>query len=140
MSQFISVLLFNPTLINWPDFFGWIFLTGLIGLAFWAYRTSIDARNIRWEKRNWLSFAGLVVLTILGNLFLGVHIKGSAFMSWPGVPFETPGPALMFFSALPWLLAGGTLGPIPAFALGLLAGILRAPLIRIPYTPRCNMV
>ena len=48
-------------------------------------------------------------------------------MSWPGVPFEVPGPALMFFSALPWLLAGGTLGPIPAFALGLLAGILRAP-------------
>jgi len=48
-------------------------------------------------------------------------------MSWPGVPFEAPGAAMMVFSALPWVLAGGILGPLPAFILAALAGLVRAP-------------
>ena len=126
MSRFIAALFLTLPFINWPDIFGWIFLAGLLGVAAWLYQKSTETRLV-WQNKNWLSLAGLLVLTFLSNTFIGVYIKGSSFMSWPGVPVESPGAALMFFSALPWLLAGGIFGPLPALALGLIAGMFRAP-------------
>ena len=35
--------------------------------------------------------------------------------------------AMMIFGALGWMIAGGTLGPLPAFVLAAIAGLLRAP-------------
>lgn len=126
MFRFINALFLSLPFINWPDFFGWIFLAGLAGLVVWLYIKSIEIR-IPWQKNHWLIITGLLILTILTNTFIGIYIKGASFISWPGVPVESPGAALMFFSALPWLLAGGILGPIPAFILGAIAGIVRAP-------------
>lgn len=126
MSRFISALFFNLPFINWPDLLGWLFWAALLGLALWLYLKKPENNNV-WEKRDWLIFAGLFILTLVGNTFLGVYIKGGSFTSWPGVPLESPGAALMFFGALPWLLASGILGPAAGFVLALLAGIMRAP-------------
>ncbi len=126
MIRFITTLSLNLPFVNWPNFIGWVFWVGLAGLAVWLYITGAETRPV-WEKRNWLLFAVLLFLTVLSNAFIGVYIKGNSYMSWPNVPFESPGAALMFFSALPWVFAGGILGPIPAFSLGLIAGIVRAP-------------
>ena len=43
----------------------------------------------------------------------------------PNVPADAPGSALMIFSAIPWLLGGGLLGPLGAALLGAFAGLLR---------------
>ena len=42
----------------------------------------------------------------------------------PGVPYDSGAPILMFFAALPWVLAAGLLGPFPAVLVGLLSGLL----------------
>jgi signal transduction histidine kinase len=126
MFQFISALFFNLPFINWPDLFGWLFGLALLGFAFWLYLQS-DKKNQLSEKKDWLLFGGLFLLTWITNLFLGVYLKSGSFMSWPGVPLESPGAALMLFSALPWIVAAGVLGPAPAFFLGFLAGAVRAP-------------
>lgn len=126
MFQFISTLFFNLPFINWPDSLGWLFWVALLGLAFWLYFQRPE-KNKALEKRHWLLFGGLFLLVIFANLFIGIYLKSSTFMSWPGVPLESPGAALMFFSSLPWIIAGGILGPLPAFLLGFLGGVVRAP-------------
>jgi len=126
MPRFISALFYNSPFVNLPKIFGWFFFLALIGSAIWIYLKSKEYR-ILWEKRHWWQFAGLFLLTILGNLFLGIYVKTDAMMSWPGIPISSTGSALMVFGALGWMLAGGILGPLPAFILGMLAGVLRAP-------------
>ncbi len=126
MPKFISALFLALPFFNFPDLLGWIFFAGLFGLGIWLYFKSRETR-IKWDRRAWLIFIALLIFTPISNLFIGVYIKGNSLMSWPGVPFDPPGTALMLFSALPWILAGGLLGPLPAFILGMVAGILRAP-------------
>lgn len=125
-SRFISALFLDLPFISWPDLLGWVFFVALLGLAIWLYLKS-PIKNIPWERQNIAIFIGLFILTFITNSFLGLYIKGSEFMSWPGVPLESPGAALMFFSALPWLLASGILGPLAGFVLALTAGLLRTP-------------
>jgi hypothetical protein len=48
-----------------------------------------------------------------------------AALSLPGIPAELSGPALMLFSALPWMLAGGFLGPVAAAIIAFVVGVLR---------------
>ncbi len=126
MFQFISALFFNLPFINWPDLFGWLFGLALLGLSFWLY-VRREEKNEHLERKDWILFGGLFLLVWITNLFLGVYLKSESFMSWPGVPLASPGAALMFFSALPWVVAGGVLGPLPAFFLGFMAGVIRAP-------------
>ena len=123
MPRFISNLSF--TLPFWPSLLGWIFFAILLGAAVWLYLNSKEYQSI-WERRSWFQFIGLLLFTILSNLFVGVYVKTSSLMSWPGVPIESPGAILMIFGALGWMIAGGTLGPLAAFILGSIAGILRA--------------
>lgn len=125
-SRFISALFLNLPFISWPDLFGWLFWAALLGVSIWLYFKRPEKKK-EWGGREWLIFLGLFVLTVPTNLLLGVYIKGNTFMTWPGVPLESSGAALLFFSALPWLLAGGILGPVAAFSLAFLAGGLRAP-------------
>ncbi|MBT7781421.1 MAG: HAMP domain-containing protein [Anaerolineae bacterium] len=135
MPRFISTLFTALPFINLPDLFGWAFFASLLGVAAWLY-ISGKAYRILWERRTWLKFSGLFLLTIFGNLFIGVYIKTASQMSWPGIPFEFPGMALMVFGALGWMLAGGTLGPLAAFTLGVVGGLLRAPFdTHIIFTP-----
>ncbi len=126
MSGFISTLFFALPFINFPDLLGWLFFAGLLGLGIWLYSRSTETR-IKWDRRAWLIFGALLLFTPISNLFIGIYIKSDALMPWPGVPFEAPGAAMMLFSALPWILAGGVLGPLPAFLLGVIGGLIRAP-------------
>ena len=126
MPRFISVLFFTLPFVNWPNLFGWVLFVVLLGAAIWLYLSSKEDQP-RWEKSSWLKFGALFLLTLFSNLFIGIYIKTPSMMSWPGVPIEAPGTALMIFGALPWIIAGGILGPLAAFILGAIAGLLRAP-------------
>jgi GAF domain-containing protein len=126
MFQFISAIFFNIPFISWPKTFGWLFGVALLVLALWIYSRRPEQNNT-FGKGYWLLFGSLFAFTIIANIFIGVYLKSETFISWPGVPLETPGAALMFFSALPWVLAAGILGAAPAFFMGLIAGVLRAP-------------
>ena len=54
----------------------------------------------------------------------------------PDTPLEVSVPGLMFLAALPWMLAGGYLGPLPAVLLGMTGGLILALFqTHNPFTP-----
>lgn len=122
--SFISTLLGQLRYANWPTLFGWLVLLALaVLIVFSLYHW----RNYQpaWKGKFWPILLFLVILTPLTALFLGLRFPAGASLPTPGVPAEPPTPIFMFFSAIPWTLAGGMLGPLPAAALGFLSGLVR---------------
>jgi len=62
----------------------------------------------------------------LTNLFMGIRLPAGVISPPPGVPLDPGSPAVMVFSMIPWMLAGGIFGPTAAAGLGLLSGLLQA--------------
>src|SRR6266498_426002 len=58
-------------------------------------------------------------------LFFGLEFSSSSTLPVPGLPEEPAGSTMMIFSAIPWILAGGLLGPIAAAGLGMFSGLVR---------------
>ena len=106
------------TILGW---LGWFVILGLMLWLLWRQR-QVQAP---WNMRNLGIFAGLGLLVIVTNLFIGIRLPVGAALPLPGIPQEPRGPAIMLLSAAPLLLAGGILGPVAAAALGFLAGVLR---------------
>lgn len=107
-----------PTLAGW---FIWVSLLG--GVAYWLYKQRVYQPS--WRGREWGLFVFLFVLVAVSTLFLGVRLRSVSSRPMPGLPADAPGSALMFFSAIPWILGGGLLGPFGAAGLGAFAGLLR---------------
>ncbi len=107
-----------PTLAGWL-----VWLCLFAGLAFFLYgrRKSLPA----FGSGGWGLFLALFLLVPVLNLFLGIRLTSGSIRPLPGLPADAPGSALMVFSAVPWLLGGGLLGPIPAALLGAFAGLIR---------------
>ncbi len=121
--QFLASLLTNLPYLNPIPLAGWLVwigLAGLLGLALYSWR----GYQTEWSGRAWGYFAILFVVTVVASLFVGVQFSSSA-LPIPGLPEGPPGSTLMLFSAIPWVLAGGWLGPIAGAALGLLSGLVR---------------
>jgi PAS domain S-box-containing protein len=121
---FISTLLSGiafPALPTPAGWLVWVFLLALLGYALAGWRIYQPS----WKKREWGFFAGLLILIPLTSLFIGIRLTSASARPLPGLPADAPGSALMVFSAIPWTLAGGLLGPLGAAALGALSGLLR---------------
>ncbi|MEW6094474.1 MAG: ATP-binding protein [Chloroflexota bacterium] len=120
----ILTLLTSPVYLepftSWLGWAGWLVVLGLTlgGVFRW--------RNLQrgGKDRGWLILL-FVFLVPLTNLFLGLRLPTGAALPEPGIPSGPHSPALMFFSALPWMLAGGFLGPVDALLVGLLTGLTR---------------
>ena len=123
MEPILTLLSFTPTPFfpsSWQSWLGWfVFLALLIWLV-WSWRSYQSVLT----SRTW-AFLGILFVLCLFNVFLGVRLPAGTSMPQPGIPQETRGPGLMFLAALPWLLAGGILGPVSAAGLGFFAGTLR---------------
>jgi signal transduction histidine kinase/HAMP domain-containing protein len=121
--QFLAWLLDNQPYLGPLPLAGWLVwvgLAGLLGLALYNWR----GYQTGWNNRSWGFAAVLAVASIVASLFFGVKFSASA-LPVPGLPEEPPGSTMMLFSAIPWTLAGGWLGPLAAAGLGVLSGLLR---------------
>ena len=107
-----------PTLLGW---FMWFVFLGLISASLYRWRSFQPRINSRF----WGNFLALLLLVPLLNLFAGIRLPAGAALPIPGLPVEPQPPAMMIFSALPWMLAASSLGPFGAAALGALAGLVR---------------
>ncbi len=102
---------------------GWFLLAAfIVALLFWGWRECRSWRHIHWGRALFL-----LALTPLTALFLGLSFSAAAPLPWPGLPQEAVVATAMLFSAVPWMLAAGWLGPCAAVVLALLAGLLRFP-------------
>ncbi|MGB8984174.1 MAG: ATP-binding protein [Anaerolineales bacterium] len=120
--QLVPTLLTHLAYLNPIPLAGWLVwlgLAGLLGVALFNWRKY----QIEWNARATWTLAALAALTIAAALVLGVRFPSA--MPAPGRPEESAGSTMMIFSAVPWTLAGGLLGPVGAAALGLLSGLVR---------------
>ncbi len=108
-------LIFPNRLVGW---LGWLAVAVCLGWGLRRWRESLTDVRKRW----WIAL-GLVVVTPILTSFFGIRLPGTV-QPMPNMPLEIPAPAIMIFSAVPWVMAGGLLGPLPAAVLGLLAGLL----------------
>ncbi len=67
----------------------------------------------------------LIVAAVVTALFIGLEFTTGATLPVPGLPEEPPGSTMMILSAIPWILAGGFLGPWAAAGVGILSGLVR---------------
>ena len=117
LAGFPNLLL--PTLLGWIV---WLALLGLIVFLLFHWKGIHPA----WTARSWGLLIGLLILVPITSLFIGVRLPAGSALPLPNFPADySPGSSMMIFSAVPWMLAGGLLGPFGAALLGLFAGILR---------------
>ena len=122
--QFLASLLTNLAYLNPIPLAGWLVwlgLAGLLGVTLFNWR----AYQPKLDSRAWGILAALALATFITTFFLGVEFSSGSALPVPGLPEKPPGSTMMIFSAIPWTLAGGLLGPFAAAGLGLLSGLLR---------------
>ena len=104
-------------LVGWTGFFA---LSGVVIFLLWKWRKY----NKPLGPRQWLLLVALLVLTVIFSWVPRSGLPLESVTPPPGVPMEPNEPSIMFLSALPWMLAAGLLGPLPAAIVGLLSGFL----------------
>ncbi|HSF81593.1 MAG TPA: ATP-binding protein [Anaerolineales bacterium] len=103
----------------------------VLGLGAIIFLLVIFILQLRWRRytpprarSTWIVLVILLILVPITSLFVGVRLPVGAALPPPNVPVEPAGPALMVFSALPWILAAGFLGSAAAALLAALSGVL----------------
>jgi predicted membrane protein len=122
--QFLRTLLDNLAYLNpipLPGWLVWLGLAGLLGIALFNWRKY----NLEWNARATWMLVALILATPFATLFFGLEFSTGSTLPVPGLPEEPAGSTMMIFSAIPWVLAGGLLGPFAAAGLGVLSGLLR---------------
>jgi PAS domain S-box-containing protein len=97
---------------------GWVIgFAGIILISIW-----LRDRRFRLDRSTLVWSATLSVLILVLTPFLGILPRTGLAAGAGEVPFQH----LMFFAAVPWMLAGGVLGILPATILAGLSGLLLA--------------
>ncbi|MBP1693978.1 MAG: putative two-component sensor histidine kinase, partial [Chloroflexi bacterium] len=115
---------FDASIISPKSVIGWVIWTLLllaIGLLLFIWRRY----NKAWGRNHLVLFIVLLIFTPLTSLFFIVSFP-SQIIPPPGSTVDLASLSAILFSALPWVLAGGLLGPLPAAILGLLSGLLES--------------
>ncbi len=123
MTPILTLLSSPPYLDPLHSFLGWLGWLVLLGAI---VATVIRSRSLQRRAKPRAALLTLfIILTPLANLFLGVRLSFGLALPEPGIPSGPHTPALMAFSLLPLMLAGGFLGPLDALLVGLLTGLAR---------------
>ncbi len=113
-----SPYLYPPyDLIGW---LGWFFLFAVLVFGLVKWREATRKLEV-WE---WIFFFALVLLTPTAALFLGIQLPVEGVTLSPNIPIELNARFIMLFGALPWVLAGGILGPFFGTLIGFEVGLL----------------
>ena len=119
MSELLTPLTPEYTLIIPEDvrvLIGWaIGLIGILILSIW-----LQDRSFRLQRRSLIWLAVLSVLILAVTPFVGILPRMSPELGLGEVPFRH----LMYFAAVPWMVAGGVLGVLPATLLAGISGLL----------------
>lgn len=118
---------------GWLGWLGWLFFIGAIA---WLLRRWWGYHKKKWTGRQWSLLIGLVILMLITSLFIVWRLPAGEAMPPPEKPVDQPGPALVVFAAISWVLAAGLLGPAPAVLLGGVSGLALALWdTHSPFTP-----
>jgi PAS domain S-box-containing protein len=123
----------QPGLILPNQLFGWLGWFAILAALGWGIRTWWENPNLL-RNRWWLVLI-LLVAAPLSASFIGIRLPGE-MRPMPNTPLEFEPPAMMLFASLPWVLAGGMLGPLAAVLTGLVGGaVVGIYSTHSPFTP-----
>jgi PAS domain S-box-containing protein len=125
MSILFTIFTARPFFILPDGWFGWLgflALLGVMGSLLYNWR----AYGKTWGTDQWILFIILLVFTPLTSSFLSVEIPIPDAIPVPQLTLEITSLPMMVFSAIPWMLAGGLLGPLASVALAIVSGIIVA--------------
>lgn len=105
-----------------PGWFGWLILAGLLLWGTLKCRRFSTPLQGRWL----VIFALLLASTPLATFFLNVPMSPGGVLPLPNLPLESTQPVVILLFALPWVIAAGVLGPLPAVLVGLTSSLLLA--------------
>jgi PAS domain S-box-containing protein len=97
-----------------------VWVIGLIGMIILSF--FMQDRSFRLTRTTLLWSAVLSVLVLALTPFVGILPRMSSTL----IPGDVPILHLMFFAAVPWMVAGGVLGVLPAVLLAGISGLLLA--------------
>jgi PAS domain S-box-containing protein len=122
--QFLTTLLDNLAYLNPISLAGWMVWLGLAGLLVVLL---ISWRRVQPPRNtiSWGLMGAFIIAAPLAALFFGLKFTTGNALPMPGMPDDPPGSTLMIFSAIPWTLAGGLLGPLAGAAVGMVSGLVR---------------
>jgi PAS domain S-box-containing protein len=122
--QLIATLLDNLAYLNPISLAGWMVWLGLAGLLVVSL---IGWRRYQpqWNPNQRGMLFTLILAAPVAALFFGLKFPAGGALPLPGMPADPPGSTMMIFSAIPWTLAGGLLGPVAAAGIGMLSGLVR---------------
>jgi PAS domain S-box-containing protein len=122
--QFIATLLDNLAYLNPISLAGWMVWLGLAGLLVVSL-ISWRRYQPQWNSNQRGMLLTLILAAPVAALLFGLKFSTGGALPLPGMPAEPPGSTMMIFSAIPWTLAGGLLGPVAAAGIGMLSGLVR---------------
>jgi PAS domain S-box-containing protein len=125
MSIIVALLNETPFIIFPVSWVGWIAFIVWLGVIS-IFLRQWQKFQVPWTTKKWILFFVLVIFVPITSIFIGVRLPAGNALPLPDVAMEPQGRALMALSALPWMLAAGLLGPLPAAVLAALSGILLA--------------
>lgn len=107
---------------------GYVLIALSLPALFWTLRSSLRGGSffmLEGSERPWIIWValGLVAPLAAGLLWVRWRVPGVAS---PGLQAQPGMPLLVFFGALPWMLAAGGLGLGEATLVGLAVGVVRA--------------
>lgn len=123
MSLLITLLNETPFLLVPVDWIGWVGLFVWVVLLVMLLRKG-RAYQVQWDRRTVGLLVALLLISPVASLFLGLRLPIWGALPPPGITLEPQGAVLMLFSAIPWVLAAGLLGPLPAAGLAALSGVI----------------
>jgi len=108
----------SPGLLGW---LGWLATLGLLIWSVWRWQEPEKTMRQSWK---WVAIFLLGLSVPVTAMIFGLRIPVQSAMPIPGIPAPVSAPILILFSAVPWVLAGGLVGPLPAVVLAFFSGIL----------------
>ncbi|MBN1303833.1 MAG: HAMP domain-containing protein [Anaerolineales bacterium] len=99
----------------------WFIMSGVLGYLLFCWRKY----QPKWKWSSWGLLIGLLCSVPLVSLFFYIRILSGTVLPVPGYPVASQGAALMPFSAIPWTVAAGILGPVGGILVGGLSGLVR---------------
>lgn len=107
---------------SWAEWLGLFALTLILLILAWRWRRY----RASFTGKQWALLVGLLLLAPLAALFFGLRFPEELTPPVPGRPATPMAPVVMLLAALPWMLAGGFLGAIPAAGVGIVTGLFTA--------------